>query len=340
MNYYVNRTVQALITIYAVVTLSFVLIRFMPGGPVDYLRAQMAQEVQTGEETVDPAQVNALVETYTNVSPDEPIWEQYISYMTSVFTGDFGVSIWYQMPVADIIAAAIPWTVFIMSASLFLGFFIGIVLGALMAYYEASRFDVSSTLISILLNSIPFYVAAIVLLYVFAYQLSLFPTGGRVDPDTVRGLNLSFFLGVLHHAILPIVSMVITGFGGVAVAMRGNSIQILGADYLHAARLRGLSERRLALQYVGRNAVLPMYTTFMISIGTVFGGSIILEEIFTYPGVGWYLFRSIGARDYPLMMGGFILITVAVVIGIYIADLTYGKIDPRAGSGGEEREAY
>lgn len=340
MNYYVNRTIQALITIYAVVTLSFVLIRFMPGGPVDYLRAQMAQQVQTGEETVDLAQVNALVETYTNVNPDEPLLEQYISYMTSVFTGDFGVSIWYQMPVADIIGAAIPWTVFIMSASLFFGFFIGIVLGALMAYHEASRFDVSSTLISILLNSIPFYVAAIVLLYVFAYQLALFPTGGRVDPDTVQGLNLPYFLGILHHAILPIISMVITGFGGVAVAMRGNSIQILGADYLHAARLRGLSERRLALQYVGRNAVLPMYTTFMISIGTVFGGSIILEEIFTYPGVGWYLFRSIGARDYPLMMGGFILITIAVVIGIYIADLTYGRIDPRAGSGGEEREAY
>jgi peptide/nickel transport system permease protein len=121
--------------------------------------------------------------------------------------------------------------------------------------------------------------------------------------------------------------------------MRGNSISVLGNDYLRVARMRGLSERRIATNYVAKNAILPMYTGLMISIGFMFGGSIILEEIFRYRGMGYYVFTSIGSRDYPLMMGGFITITVAVVISIFIADLTYGKLDPRVRRG-DEREAY
>lgn len=120
--------------------------------------------------------------------------------------------------------------------------------------------------------------------------------------------------------------------------MRGNSVRVMGEDYVRVAELRGLKSRWIALSYVARNAILPMYTNFLISIGFMFGGAIILEEIFGYYGVGYYMIRSINARDYPLMMGCFLVITIAVVIAIYIGDLTYGKLDPRAG--GDTNESY
>jgi len=334
-NYYLQRTAQALLTLIVVVVLTFVLIRLMPGGPVDYIRAQA---LQSGAE-VSPEEINRRVELYTNVNPSEPIYVQFVDYASGLARGDLGQSTYYGRPVIDIIADAMPWTVFVMSISLFLSFAIAIVLGALMAYAEGSRFDVSSSVLSIVITSIPYYVVGLLLLWVLGYQWEIFPTGGRVDPDVPVGPNLAFVTSVLMHAVLPIASFVIAGFGARALAMRGNSIQVLGNDYLRVARLRGLSERRIALRYVGRNALLPMYTSIMIAIGTIFGGSIILETIFIYPGLGYYILQSIGPRDYPLLMGGFLFITFGVVVGVYIADLSYGLIDPRAGTGGS-RESF
>jgi peptide/nickel transport system permease protein len=336
-NYYAERTVQAIFTVFAVASLSFGLIRLMPGGPIDFIRAQMIQEQGTD---ADMERVNSMVESYTNVRPDDPLYIQYVDYMTELIQGDMGVSMWYNEPVSGILAEALPWTVFVMAISLALTFAIGITLGAVMAYIEGSRFDVSTTLVSVFLNSIPYYVMAILLVYLLGYQLSWFPTGGRFSSDVTIGMNLEFLANAFHHAFLPIVSIVVAGFGIQALAMRGNSIRVLGEDHIRVARLRGLPPHDIALRYVGRNAILPMYTGMMISIGFLFGGSVILEEIFTYPGIGYYMFRGIESRDYPLMMGAFLLITVAVVIGIYVADLTYGKIDPRAGTGGGDREAY
>lgn len=335
VSYYARRTLQSVFTVFAVATFSFVLIRLMPGGPVDYIRAQL---MQAGD--VDADQVNAMVEVYTNVHPDEPIYVQYIDYMSSLITGDLGISTWHGDPVIEILAAALPWTLFVMGISLVLTFAIGIALGAIMAYVEGSKFDFSTTVVSIFLTSIPYYVLAIIFLKFLAYQGGLFPTGGRVAHGMESGWNLEFIGSALHHAALPIASMVLTGFGMAALTMRGNSIRTLGNDYLRVARLRGLKKERIALQYVGRNAILPMYTGLMISIGFMFGGAVILEEIFRYPGVGYYMIQAINARDYPLMMGAFLLITIAVVISIFIADLTYGKLDPRAGHGGDDREAY
>lgn len=335
MNYYAKRFGQALFTVYAVVTISFGLVRLLPGGPVAQLRAQLIQQQGSA---ADMERVNRLVELHTNIQPDKPVWEQYVNYMVSVFQGDLGTSMWHNEPVSSILGDALPWTVFLMGASLFLAFSIGIVLGAIMAYYEGSRFDIGATSGIILLNSVPYYIAAVVMLYFLGYQFNVFPTGGRFASGVEPGFTVEFFSSVLYHSIMPIASMVITGFGGTAIAMRGNAISVLGNDYLRVARLRGLRDRRITMEYVARNALLPMYTGLMMSIGTVFGGSVILEQIFTYPGVGYYMFQAINARDYPVLMGGLILITIAVIVGILIADLTYGKIDPRVR--GEDRETY
>lgn len=333
-SYMVERLIQAGLTIFVVISLTFGMIRLMPGGPMEFLQAQLLEEA--GQ--VDQERIARQVEMYVNVNPQEPILDQYISYMISTVQGDLGVSMWHNDPVNEIIADALPWTVFIMGISIILTFGIGISLGAVMAYREGSMFDVSTSGSSILLNSIPYYIAAIVLVFVLGHQMDLLPIGGRMESGTTPGINWPFIKGVTLHAAMPITSVVITAFGGWAISMRGNSVQVLGEDYLRVARLRGLPSNHIAIRYVARNAILPLYTGLMIAIGFMFGGSVILEEIFSYPGVGYYMFQSISARDYPLMMGCFLVITIAVVIGVLIADLTYGKLDPRAGGG--NREAY
>ncbi|HET7324230.1 MAG TPA: ABC transporter permease, partial [Halococcus sp.] len=160
-----------------------------------------------------------------------------------------------------------------------------------------------------------------------------------VNPELAAGFNWPYISSILYHAVLPLLSTTLVGWGGTALSMRGNSISILGEDYIRVARLRGLSRRRIALRYVARNAMLPMYTGIVLAIAFMLGGSVILEQIFTYPGVGYYLFLATVSRDYPLMMGGLIMISTAVVIGVLVADLTYSKIDPRA-SGEGQRETY
>lgn len=335
MHWLIKRFGRAVLTIYATVTFTFVMIRLIPGGPLDYMRGQLRQQ----NPGMSSEAINAIVEARAQVNPDRGLLEQYVSYVSSVFQGDLGQSTWYGDPVSSILIDALPWTLFVMAIALFFTFGIGIGLGALMAYREGTWFDYTLSTTSILFNSIPYYVLAILFLFLLGFQWDLFPTGGRTSEGVQAGFSLDFLLDALLHATLPVLSFVLTRFGFQALAMRGNSINVLGENYLRGAEIRGLPNRHIAFQYVGRNAVLPLYTTLMISIGTMFGGTVILEQIFTYPGVGYYMFQAIDARDYPLMMGAFILITTAIVLAILFADLTYGLIDPRA-SEGETRETY
>ncbi|WP_433627522.1 ABC transporter permease [Halomicrococcus sp. NG-SE-24] len=333
--WFLKRTAQVFVTVLGAIGISFALLRLMPGGPVSYLRAQMIS--QPGTSSI--SQVNDQIETYTNINPSDPLYVQFLDYLTAVLNGDFGQSIWYQKPVVDILAEALPWTIFLSIVSLAISFSLAIVLGATMAYFEGTRFDFTSSSLSILLSSIPFYVVAIALLAVLGYDLGWFPTGGRVSDAVEPGLNTAFIRSIVYHAVMPLAALIVAGFGGTALSMRGNSIRILGEDYLRVARLRGLPEKLIVLRYVGRNALLPLYTGLMMSIASIFGGSIILETIFTYPGMGWYMNRAFQTRDYPLLMGSFLLTTTMVILGIYVADLTYGKIDPRV-ERGDHRESY
>lgn len=332
-NYYLKRTVRAVLTVWIVITVTFGMIRLLPGGPLEQLRGKLLRQ------GVAPSRVNAMIESYQNVRPDQSLPEQYYEYMTALLTGDLGQSFLQKEPVTAIIGDALPWTVFVMITATMLIFLIAIVWGALIAYKEGTTFDLVSSSASILFAAVPFYVLGIGLIIVFGYQLELLPTGHRLSPEVEPGLSLLFLLDAIDHAVLPIASMVITGAGLQVLAMRGNAIQVLGSDFVRVARLRGLSDRRISVRYVARNAILPMYTGFLTLIGFNLGGSIILEEVFSYPGIGYYMFKALEARDYPLMMGIFLIITVALVLAVYIADLTYGLIDPRVKSG-DSREAY
>jgi peptide/nickel transport system permease protein len=333
VNYYVRRTARVFATIFLVASLTFGLIRLLPGGPFTQLRAQLLRQGVPADE------VDARIANLQNIRPDAPLYEQYANYMLSLAQGNLGESIALNEPVVAIIAKAAPWTIFVVLVSTVLVFAVGIFLGSLQAYWEGSKFDQVLSGISISLMSVPFYVVAVILLYVFAYQFGWLPTAGTVGSSVERELSVPFLLSALEHSILPIVSYTLGAIGGQALAMRGNSIQVLGNDYVQVARLRGLSDRRIATRYVARNAILPMYTGFLLLLGFRLGGTVILEQIFSYTGLGYYLFSSLTSNDYPLMMGTFLVITVALVLGVYVADLTYSKIDPRI-SAGDSDEAY
>ncbi|QLG48095.1 ABC transporter permease [Natrinema halophilum] len=330
-SYYIKRTGRAVFTLWVTATITFGLIRAIPGGPLEMLRARLVRQ------GVDPARIDAIIQSRQQES--QPIYVEYYEYVSSLLSGNLGQSFFYRQPVSDIITDALPWTVFVMVTATIILFVIAVVWGALMAYNEGSRFDTVSSSLSILLSSIPFYVLGMLFVVVFSYKLGVFPARYRTSPGVSPGLSLAFVSDALYHAALPIASIVITQAGLQTLAMRGNSIQVLGEDYVRVARLRGLSDRRIAVRYVGQNAILPMYTGFLTLIGFNLGGSVILEEVFTYTGIGYYMFEALINRDYPLMMGIFLVITTALVLSVYIADLTYGLVDPRVKSG-DSSEAY
>lgn len=327
MNYYLKRTAQIPLTILAVATLTFGLIRLLPGGPFTQLRLELLQQ------GIPADQVDARIETLQNIRPDAPLWQQYLDYLIGITQLDFGQSISLNQPVAEVVAQALPWTVFLVVVSTVLMFIIGVLIGALQAYWEGSKFDQITSGGSIFLMSVPYYIFAVIFLFVLGYQLSLFPTGNAVARGVENTVSLAYISSVLHHAALPIIAFTISGIGSTALNMRGNGIQVLGEEYVEVARLRGLSNNRIATRYVARNAILPMYTSLLLLIGFRLGGTVVLEEIFSYPGLGNYMIQAVKANDYPLMMGCFLVITTTLVVAVYIADLTYGLIDPRISAG-------
>ncbi|MFC4551132.1 MULTISPECIES: ABC transporter permease [Halorussus] len=327
MNYYLRRMARIPLTVLAVATFTFGLIRLLPGGPFTQLRIQL---IRRG---VPVEQVNARIEALQNIRPDAPLWQQYLDYLVGLAQLDLGRSISLNQPVMDVLARALPWTVFLVVTSTVLMFVIGVLIGSVQAYWEGSRFDQLTSGGSIFLMSVPYYIFAVILLFFLGFQWNVFPTGDAVARGVEAGLNLAYITSVLRHAALPIIAFTIGGIGSTALNMRGNGIQVLGEEYVEVARLRGLSDGRIATQYVAKNAILPMYTGLLLLIGFRLGGTVVLEQIFSYPGLGYYLIQAVNANDYPLMMGCFLVITVTLVVAVCIADLTYGLIDPRISAG-------
>jgi len=335
MSYLRDRLIQALITLYGIVTLGFVLNRLLPGGPIDYLRQQIAQNPERYglNPNSPPEAYRRVIESIIEIPPDQPLHIAYINYMQSVFLEfSLGESIFISRgtPVTELVLARAPWTIFLSSIGLIYGLVIGIFLGSLMAYYEGSKFDIWTSIAMVLDNSVPYYVAAILLLFTLSFQVGWFPTGGRYNPSTTPGVNWPFISSVFYYAALPSLSFVITGFGGRALGIRANSIRLIGSEYIRVAQLRGLPTYRIATSYLARNAILPMYTSIVIGLGGLLGGSVILEEIFQYPGMGMLMFDAVTTRDFPVLMGGFLITSFIFVIGTLLADFTYSLIDPRA----------
>jgi peptide/nickel transport system permease protein len=324
MRWIYKRAVTAAITIYSTITIIFFLIRLMPGNPIDYL---LISYIEAG---MPYEQAYQTLSAMFSISLTEPLYMQYFKYIINVFRGDLGKSIIYKVSISEILAYAIPWTIFTVSLGLLLSFSTGILLGLISAYKRSSLIDKILSSFASASIAVPNYVFAYFFIMIFVRFLGLFPIKGAYDPIKVTpGFNIPFILDVLHHAILPMLCYFIAGFGTWLLRMRNSAISVLGEQYTFFARARGLSERRIMWKYVGRNAMLPVFAIFAISVGYIFGGSALIENIFQYPGIGFFISYGVYTRDYTLMQGVFLILTISVTLANLIADLLYVKLDPR-----------
>lgn len=319
---------QGLFTVFAVMTFTFFLVRLMPGNPVDI---KIDQLMQAQGLTYEQARSQAA--GLFDMDLNAPVGEQYLTYVSRVLRGDLGKSILSAgTPVADIIWRFLPWTLFSVGLGLLVSFALGVLLGAAMAYWRGGILDNVMTAIASILYSIPEYIIALLIILVAGVQLQLFQVGelrGGFNPDVDPGFTLEFIGSILKHAALPVITYVLATIGGWILAMKSSTISTLGEDYITVAKARGLSERRVLTAYVGRNALLPLVTRLSVSIGLVVGGSVIVEELFQYPGLGRQLLRAIYGRDYTVMQGIFLITSISVVASTIIADLMLGWLDPR-----------
>jgi peptide/nickel transport system permease protein len=327
-NYVLRTILQALVTILAVITFTFFLIRLMPGNPVQiYIDTLITRENVSYEEAA--AQAAAMFKFDFTASPGQ----QYLDYVGQLLRGDLGDSITSPgTKVLSQILQFLPWTIFSVSLGLFASFSIGMLLGILMAYNRNTTIDHMLSLVASILSAVPNYIWGLLIIIVFGVQLKWFVIGdmrGTYDPDITPGFTLEFIWSAFTHALLPVLVYVLGSVGAWMLNMRNSTISVLGEDHVNVARARGLSSQRILSAYVGRNAALPMFTLLAINIGFIIGGSVIIEELFVYKGIGSFLFWSITQRDYTSMQGVFLIITISVVASNLLADLLYSRLDPR-----------
>jgi peptide/nickel transport system permease protein len=273
--------------------------------------------------------VQAVYEQYTELfGTDKPMTEQFFIYVRNVFRGDFGYSIsQYPRTVADVIKSSIWWTVALQFPAIIVGWILGNTLGALAAYLRKG-FDKVLLPLSLFLSNLPAFGMAVVLLVFFAVDLEWFPTSGGYGFDMVPNNSWEFVWSVFVHYQLPFWSIVLITIGGQAIGMRSMSIYELNADYVKYARFLGVKDRKI-IMYVFRNAMLPQITGLAQSIGTMVGGALVAEIIFSYPGLGSTLLTAVRGGDYPLISATTLIITIMVLIAFFVLEIVYGVIDPR-----------
>lgn len=321
--YLLTKAVWYLVALLAAVSLNFFLPRLIPGNPVDLI---VSRFMQGGGQGAGASKVYTAFIAQFDL--DKPLFGQFLAYLGNVVRGDLGQSFsLFPARVTTLIRQAVPWTLALQLPAIVLGWVIGNVLGALAAY-KRGAFDRNLFVTALALSSIPYYALAIVLLYLFAVVWPIFPSAGGYSFGTFPHLSWSFMIDALWHYLLPFLSLLVIAIGGQAVGMRSMAIYELGSDYVNYASALGVSERRV-LGYVFRNAMLPQITGLALSLGTLVGGALITEIVFSYPGVGTLLFNAINANDYPLIQGVTLIIIVAVLLANFLVDLAYGVIDPR-----------
>lgn len=328
-NFLLRRLLKMIFTLWIVITIIFFVIRLMPGSPVDVLVQDLV--INRGYSIEEATQQAASL---MGIDLDKPLMQQYFEFLAGLVRGDLGMSYRSQgVSVNTMIAQRLPWTVFSVGISLTLSFLLGVMMGMIVAYRRNSLLDHLLTNIAAVIDAIPAYLTAILLFMFLGVITRLVPIQymrGSVSPGVAPGFNLKFIADIFAHLAVPALAYIMGTAGSWMLTMKSSTISTLGEDYVTVARARGLPDSRIMTAYVGRNASLPLATRLAISVAVVMGGSLIIERIFTYQGIGYLLSQALYSRDYPVMQGVFIVTTVAVIVANFLADLLYGVLDPRA----------
>lgn len=325
--YLLKRLAQFVVVVFVGINLTYVITHATPIDPVEQSISAATSFGQTSPEAIALMR-QSLQELYgTGGSP----LEQYFAFWKRIAVGDFGPSLSaFPTPVSVLIGRALPWTVGLLLVATALSWILGNLLGGLAGYYRQNRLLKLAGVVAMGLHPIPYYIVAFMLLIVFGFLWPVLPITGAHGENVERGLNLPFVLSVLKHSFLPALSLILVGIGGWFMGMRSLVSNVVTEDYTTYAELAGVKRSKILRAYVMRNALTPQITGLAMSLGAIFNGAIITEEVFGYPGIGSLLVDAVHAGDYSLVIGVTSISIIAVSGAVLLLDLLYPLLDPRA----------
>jgi peptide/nickel transport system permease protein len=321
MRFLLQRVLFYVFTAWAAITINFFIPRMIPGDPVKSLLARFQGQMST--QAIDSLYV------LFGLDKEASIWGQYVDYWQQLFRGDLGLSFTaFPSPVSEVISGALPWTVALVGLTTIISFFVGTGLGVVAGWRRGSWID-GLLPATTFLSSVPYFWLGLLAIYLLAGPDSFFPSSGGYDGAYVPAWDQYFIPSAIQHSLLPALTILISSVSGWILGMRNMMVTVAAEDYITVAHAKGLSGRRVALSYAARNALLPNVSGFALSLGFIVGGTLLVEIVFSYPGLGFLLFRAVGAKDYPLMQGIFLVITISVLLANLVADVVYLMLDPR-----------
>lgn len=328
MGFFLRRLSFYFLAFLVAATINFIIPRAMPGDPVTMMFANATVQVT-------PERIAAMTKLLGFV--DGPLHEQYFTYLKSIFSWNLGISIQtYPQTVNAMLGNAVGWSLFLAGTAVVLSFCIGSVLGIFAAWKRGSKYDAFISPAMLVVQAVPAVVTAMIALYTFAISFKWFPTSYAYTPGLIPDwTSWEFYKDVAYHAILPLICATIIQIGGFLISMRNNMINLLNEDYITMAKGKGLSENRVVFNYAARNAMLPSVTALSMALGMAIGGQLIIEIIFNYPGLGTVLLNAINARDYQVLQGQLLIMTLFMLFFNFLADLLIVVLDPRLRKGGK-----
>lgn len=325
LRYFLRRLLIFFITIWVAATLIWIIPRLAPGDPITAMVGRMIRQAGYVENS------DVIIEGWKErFGMNDSLPVQYVRYLGNLVRMDFGYSLaFFPTTVGEIVGRALPWTVGLLLVAVSITFVLGNLLGALLAWRQTPRLVKYLIPLGMIFTSIPSILAAIFLLYIFAFFLGWFPLTGAYKAGMTPSWDLEFIKSVIHHGTLPALSIVLVSFGYWTLGMRGMMITVEGEDYMHLARAKGLRPTYVLYRYMVRNAILPQITAFAITLGTLVSGQVLVEYIFAYQGMGNVIFSALRNQDFPVIQGTSFILIVMTALAVLIIDLIYPLIDPR-----------
>jgi peptide/nickel transport system permease protein len=321
VKFLVRRIIFYAITAWAAITLNFVIPRLMPGNPVQSLINKFQGQLSTSA-------THSLYVLF-GLDKHQSLWDQYWTYWGELLHGNLGISFaYFPTPVSEVIGQALPWTIALVGISTIISVVLGTLLGTFIGWRRGTWMD-GVLPVTTFFSSVPYFWLGLIFIAVFAVLIPVFPAGGGYDGALIPAFNAEFIGSVVQHAALPAITIVLSSVAGWILSQRNMMVTVTSEDYVTVAQAKGLKERTVMFGYAARNAILPQVSGFALSLGFVVSGTLVMELVFSYPGIGYSLFQAINAHDYPLMQGIFLVITISVLIANIIADMVYVFLDPR-----------
>lgn len=318
VNFFVRRTVQLVVTLWAIATALFMLFRLMPGDPTSYIVSpQMTPEVR-----------QRIIDSY---GLNDPLWVQYLRYIENLATFNLGRSFKTNAQVSDVVLTYLPNTLVLMLTAFVLAYTIGVTLGVLTGWYRGSDFEKGAVVTALVGRSVPSFWVGILAIWVFGAKFNIIPMSGMTSLGTNPSgfFDMVFSLDFLHHLVAPVLVLAFYYTGYPLLIMRNSMLETLSEDFIDICRAKGLTERTIMFKHAARNAMLPVLTAAAIAVGYAVGGSVLIETVFGWPGIGREMIRAVLRRDYPVAQGTFLVLALSVVFMNFVADLLYGVLDPR-----------